>query len=48
LILLAQVYLSLEDFENADRALDQAEKSLGPEPGLQMSYCRQRACSLAR
>jgi tetratricopeptide (TPR) repeat protein len=48
LILLAQVYISLEDFENADRALDQAEKSLGPEPGLQMSYCRHRACSLAR
>ncbi|MEY2465784.1 MAG: hypothetical protein QOD03_305, partial [Verrucomicrobiota bacterium] len=47
LILLAQVYVALEDFENADRALDQAEKSLGPEPGLQMSYCRRRACSLA-
>jgi tetratricopeptide (TPR) repeat protein len=47
LILLAQVYVALEDFENADRALDQAEKSPGPEPGIQMSYCRHRACSLA-
>ncbi len=47
LILLAQVYIAKEEFENADRALDQAEKSLGPEPGIQTSYCRHRACSLA-
>lgn len=46
-IKLAKVYIAREEFENADRALDQAEKSLGPEPGLQMSYCRARACSLA-
>lgn len=47
LILLAQVYIAKEEFENADCALDQAEKSLGPEPGIQASYCRHRACSLA-
>jgi tetratricopeptide (TPR) repeat protein len=47
LIMLAQVYVAREDFENAERALDQAEKSMGPEPGLQMSYCRHRACCLA-
>ncbi len=47
MIMLAQVYNAREDFENAGRALDEAEKSLGPEPGLQMAYCRQRACSYA-
>jgi tetratricopeptide (TPR) repeat protein len=47
LILLAHVYVMMEDFANADRALDEAEKSLGPEPGLQMSYARHRACSFA-
>jgi tetratricopeptide (TPR) repeat protein len=47
LLALAQVYLAREDFENAVRALDQAEKVLGPEPGIQFSYCRHRACSLA-
>ena len=45
--LLAKVYLAREEFENADRVLDQAEKMLGPEPGLQASYCQHRACSLA-
>jgi tetratricopeptide (TPR) repeat protein len=47
LILLAQVYVAKGEFENADRALDQAEKSIGPEPGIQTSYCRHRTCSLA-
>jgi tetratricopeptide (TPR) repeat protein len=47
LILLAKVYLAREEFENADRALDQAEKVMGPEPGLQATYCQIRACSLA-
>lgn len=47
MIMLAQVYNSREDFENAGLALDEAEKSLGPEPGLQMAYCRQRACCYA-
>lgn len=42
---LARVYLAMEDFEKAHQALDQAEKSLGPQQGLQMSYCRLRACS---
>lgn len=47
LLALAQVYLAQEEFENAARVLDHAEKSLGPEPGIQSSYCRYRACSLA-
>jgi tetratricopeptide (TPR) repeat protein len=44
---LSEVYLNLEDFKNADLALDRAEKSLGSEPGIQASYCRLRACSFA-
>ncbi len=44
---LARVYLVREEFENAARLLDQTEKSLGPEPGLQASYFGQRACALA-
>lgn len=44
---LARVYIAMEDFGKADEALDKAGKSLGPEPGLQMSYWRQRACSFA-
>lgn len=47
LLLLANVYLSQEDFQNADLALDQAEKLLGPEPGIQLSYWSYRASSLA-
>jgi tetratricopeptide (TPR) repeat protein len=47
LLLLANVYLAQEDFENANRVIDQAEKKLGPEPGIQASYCRYRACCLA-
>lgn len=47
LIVLAQVNISREDFKAADLALDQAEKKLGPEPGIQFSYCRHRASSLA-
>lgn len=47
LVMLAHVYNASEDFENADRVLNEAEKALGPKPGLQMSYCRERACSLA-
>lgn len=47
MIMFAHVYNAQEDFENAGRALDEAEKSLGPEPSLQMAYCRQRACSYA-
>ena len=47
LIILAKVHIARKDFSNADLALDQAEKKLGPEPGIQMSYCRYRACSLA-
>lgn len=44
---LARVYVAMEDFEKADQALDEAEKSVGPQPGLQVSYCRYRACSFA-
>lgn len=47
LVLLAGVYMSIERFEDAARALDQAEKVLGPEPGGQISYWRHRACCLA-
>src|SRR6266498_377165 len=47
LLFSAQVYIAWGKFEDADRALDQAEKFLGPELGLQMSYCRHRACCLA-
>ena len=47
LILLAHVYLAKEQHENADRALDLAEKSLGTEPGGLVSYCRNRSYSLA-
>ncbi len=44
---LARVYIAREEFENAVHALDQAEKSIGPEPGGQTAYCRHRACSFA-
>ena len=44
---LARVYVAMEDYEKADQALDQAEKSLGPQPGLQVSYCGLRASSFA-
>ena len=44
---LARVYIATGDFAKADEALDQAGKSLGPEPGLQMSYWRHRAFSFA-
>lgn len=47
LLVLANVYLVQEDLENASRVIDQAEKKLGPEPGIQASYCRYRACCLA-
>lgn len=47
LLFLAHVHIAREDFVNADHALDQAEKVVGPEPGVQMSYCRHRACSAA-
>lgn len=47
LLMLANVYLAQEDLENANRMIDQAEKKLGPEPGMQASYCRYRACCLA-
>ena len=47
LLMLAHVYLAREDVENAVRALDQAEKVLGSEPGIQLSYFRHRACSFA-
>jgi len=47
LLFLANIYLAREDFENADRMLDQAEKLLGPQPGVQSSYCRYRAHSAA-
>lgn len=47
LIVLAQIYIAMEDFANADRMLDQAEKCMGPQPALQASYCRQRATSFA-
>jgi tetratricopeptide (TPR) repeat protein len=43
----AHVYLAMEDFEKAGEALDEAAKSLGPEPGLQFSYARYRAHSFA-
>jgi tetratricopeptide (TPR) repeat protein len=46
-IALAGVYLAQEAFENADRALDEAEKSLGSKRGLQISCCRTRARSHA-
>jgi tetratricopeptide (TPR) repeat protein len=47
LIMQAQVYVAMEDFESAHRMLDQAEKSMGPKPAIQMTYCRHRACSFA-
>jgi tetratricopeptide (TPR) repeat protein len=47
LIVLAKVYIAREEFENANLALDQAEKALGAEPGVQTSYFRYRACCLA-
>ena len=47
LLRLAIVYLAKEEYENAQRVLDQAEKLLGPEPAIQSTYCQARACSLA-
>ncbi len=47
LLFLAHAYLAQQTFEPADRALDQAEKLLGPQPGLQSAYCRYRARSAA-
>lgn len=47
LIVLAKGEISREDFRGADLALDQAEKKLGREPGIQFSYCRYRASSMA-
>ncbi|HZV36449.1 MAG TPA: hypothetical protein VFB72_17870 [Verrucomicrobiae bacterium] len=47
LILLAQVYNSMGEFDKAAGELDEAAKSLGPEPAIQLSYCRHRACSFA-
>ena len=46
-IMLAGVYLDQEAFENADHALDEAEKSLGSNRVLQISYCRTLARSHA-
>jgi tetratricopeptide (TPR) repeat protein len=46
-IILAGVYLDQEAFENVDRALDEAEKSLGSSPVMQISLCRTRARSYA-
>jgi tetratricopeptide (TPR) repeat protein len=47
LLVLANVYLAREDIENAIGVLDRAEKVLGAEPGIQVVYCRHRACSFA-
>jgi len=47
LILIAKMHIARKDFPSADRALDEAEKKLGSEPGIQMSYCRYRALSFA-
>lgn len=47
LLMLANVYMEREEIDNAVRMLDQAENSIGPEPAVQTSYCRHRACSLA-
>ena len=47
LIMLARVYLVMEDFEKAGEMLDAAEKSFGPEPGLQLSYYHHRAFCFA-
>lgn len=47
LINLARVYIAREEFEIAVGMLDEAEKSMGPQPGLQSAYCRHRACSSA-
>jgi tetratricopeptide (TPR) repeat protein len=44
---LATVYAVMEDFEQAHRALDEAEKLLGSNPSLRSIYCRLRACSFA-
>ncbi|HTV41840.1 MAG TPA: hypothetical protein VMF08_14760 [Candidatus Sulfotelmatobacter sp.] len=44
---LAEAYLGMDDFKNADLVLDQAEMSLGANLAIQGSYCRFRACSLA-
>ena len=47
LLQLAQVHLAREDFENADRALNEAEKLLGRNPVVMAAYCCRRACCLA-
>ncbi len=47
LMKLAQVYIAREDFENAEHSLNQAKKSLGPEPSLQAAYHRHRARACA-
>ena len=44
---LARVYLTQEEFDKAVSALNEAEKSLGPNPGLQAVYCHYRAESFA-
>ena len=46
-VALAVVFLEQEAFKNADAALDEAEKSLGSNPTLQISYWRNRARSHA-
>jgi tetratricopeptide (TPR) repeat protein len=46
-IMLASVYVEQEAFENADRTLDEVEKSLGSNRVLQIAYCRTRARSHA-
>jgi tetratricopeptide (TPR) repeat protein len=47
LLQLAHVHVAHEKFEEAVKMLDQAEKTMGPELGIQTSYCRHRACSCA-
>jgi tetratricopeptide (TPR) repeat protein len=44
-MMLAGAYLQLEAFENADRALDEAEKFLGSNPAWPTYYCAVRARS---
>jgi tetratricopeptide (TPR) repeat protein len=46
-IMLARVYIAMGNFEKALQMLDEAEKSLGSEPALQLSCCRNRARCLA-
>jgi tetratricopeptide (TPR) repeat protein len=46
-IRLAEVYIVRGEYHEAVGALDKAEKTIGPEPELQLSYFRHRACSFA-